>query len=79
MAHTLTPGTIVRYDNGRGTGPAGPGSIGKVTRTDSAIGWPVVYFPWTHGPYSEYACSPSTLTVVDVATLTDREHWALGV
>lgn len=76
----LTTGTVVRYDNGRGTGPAaGTEQLGKIVRTDSAIGWPVVYFPDAWGPYSEFACMPSTLTAVDASALSPRMRRALGV
>lgn len=85
MAHTypaepITPGTIVRYDNGRGIGPAGPGALGKIMPGRNVLGWAVVYFPFdTWGPHSTYACNPAHLTPVPVDTLTDREHWAFGV
>lgn len=75
----MNTGTVVRYNNGRGIGAIPAESVGKVVRTDPNIGWPVVYFPWTHGPYSEFACSPSTLTEVPVTELSERERFALGV
>ncbi len=73
-----TIGTVVRYTLDTVSVPRD--AVGKIVRHDTGRSeWPVVYFPYVSGPYSEFAVPPRHLDAVDPLTLPTRVRDALGV